>query len=143
MFRGFTLTPEFEVRYVAAQFDGYTETGSSANLTVGSRTVQGLEERAEATLAYVGYAGANRITLRVSGGALAQQRTSGPSVNIALLGRNLVATTPDGSSLNGLFAGAGVDWRIGRVALFASAEAVGTDDSTRTCTGRGGIRVVW
>src|SRR5258707_5630481 len=63
MFRGFTLTPEFKVRLVAAQFDGYTETGSSANLTVGSRTVQGLEERAVATLAYVGYAGAKRITL--------------------------------------------------------------------------------
>jgi autotransporter-like protein len=140
---GLTLTPAFKARYVAAYFDGYTETGSSANLTIGGRDVQAAEERAEATLAYVRNIGANRLTLRVTGGALAQQRTAGSTVNVALLGQNFVATTPDQANVTGLLAGAGADWQIGRVARFASAEAVGTNDSTKTYRGWGGIRVGW
>jgi hypothetical protein len=54
-----------------------------------------VQARVEATLAYVGNLGANRVTLRLTGGALAQQRTAGSTVNVALLGQNFAATTPD------------------------------------------------
>ena len=66
--RGFTITPAVKARYVEAHFDGYTETGSTANLTIGGRDFQAWEERAEITFANTGMIGANRITARVTGG---------------------------------------------------------------------------
>jgi hypothetical protein len=41
-----SLTPAARVRYVAAQFDGFTESGSTAN----ARTLQKVEERGDLTL---------------------------------------------------------------------------------------------
>jgi hypothetical protein len=39
-----------QVRFLYGSFGSYTETGSTANLTVNSQTVQTLEERAELKL---------------------------------------------------------------------------------------------
>ena len=45
-----TMTPNLRVRYLYGAFDGYTETGSNANLTVAGRAVRDLEERGEVKL---------------------------------------------------------------------------------------------
>ena len=45
-----TLTPSLQVRYLYGSFGSYTETGSTANLTVNGQTVQTFEERAELKL---------------------------------------------------------------------------------------------
>ncbi|MDB5600863.1 MAG: autotransporter protein [Xanthobacteraceae bacterium] len=141
--QGFSVTPALKVRYVAAYFDGYSESGSTANLTVGARDVQALEERAELTLATVKTFGENRVTYRVTGGALAQQRAGNGTIDLALLGQNLVATTPDQKTVIGGYGSAGLDWQVGRTALFAAGEFTSASDSSTTLSGKGGVRVVW
>lgn len=138
-----TLTPALKLRYVAAHFDGYTESGSTTNLTVAGRNVQALEERAELTLASVQNWNGNRIIVRNTVGALAQQRTGDSNVNVALVGTNFIAATPDKGNVFGLYGGAGIDWQIGRAVLFASGEVTGMTDNTTSFAGKGGLRVVW
>ncbi len=138
-----TLTPALKVRYVAAHFDGYTESGSSANLTVADRDFQAWEERAELTLASVQHWADSRIVMRGTVGALAQQQTGGSNVNIALVGQNFIAAVPGKDDLFGLYGGAGFDWQTGRIALFGSGEVVSRNDDSISFAGKGGMRVVW
>jgi hypothetical protein len=85
--RGFTITPALKARYVAAHFDGYTETGSTANLTVAGRDFQAWEERAELTFANsTMMANGSRVTARGHRRHSGQQRSSGGQVNIAFAG---------------------------------------------------------
>ena len=141
----FTITPAVKVRYLDAHFDGYAESGAGvANLVVAGRAFQAWEERAELTFANTfAVAGGHRVMVRVTGGALAQQRSAGGQVNIALVGQNFLAATPDRGSINGAFSGAGLDWQMGNVTLFASGEATGTNDSTHTFAAKGGARMSW
>lgn len=143
--RGFTITPAVKVRYVAAHFGGYTETGAGvANVSVAGRDFQAWEERAEMTFANTRmFANGHRVTARVSAGALAQQRSAGELLNVVLLGQNFIATTPDRSSVVGGYGSAGVDWQMGRVTLFALGEATYTNDVSRTYSGKGGARLTW
>ncbi len=141
--RGFTITPALRVRYVAAHFDGYTEAGSAANLTIDGRDFQAWEERAEITFANTRMIGASRVTARVTGGILGEQRSTGGQVNIALLDQSFLAATPDRGSIAGGYGSAGLDWQIGRVTLFAAGEATFTNDATKIYAGRGGVRVAW
>lgn len=140
---GVSVTPALKLRYVATHFGGYTETGSTANLTVGARDVQALEERAELTAAMVKQFGASRLTYRITGGALAQQRTGDGAVDLTLLGQNLVATTPDQKTVFGGYGGIGIDWQFGRTTIFAASEFTAADDSSKTISGKGGLRVAW
>jgi len=142
--RGFTITPAIKARYVAAHFDGYTETGSTANLTVAGRDFQAWEERAELTFANsTTTANGGRVTARVAVGILGQQRSAGGQINIALLGQSFLAATPDRGSVVGGYGSAGIDWQIGKVTLFAAGEATYTSDVARSYAGKGGARVGW
>ena len=143
--RGFTITPAIKLRYVAASFDGYTETDAgAANLTVGSRSFGAWDERAEITFANTStLPGGDRVTARVTGGILGQQRTSGGQVNVALVGQNFIATTPDRASIAGCYGSAGLDWQIGNVKLFVAGEATYTNDVALLYAGKGGVKVSW
>lgn len=142
---GFTVTPAIKVRYVAASLDGYTETGAvAANLTVGSRNFAAWDERAEITLANSStLSGGDRVTARVTGGILGQQRTSGGQVNVALVGQSFLVNTPDRSSVTGGYVSAGIDWQVGRATLFAAGEATYTNDVARSYAGKGGVKISW
>jgi outer membrane autotransporter protein len=119
--RGFAITPAMKLRYVAAHFDGYTETGSAANLTVAGRDFQAFEERAEITFANtLTMANGSHLTGRVTGGILGQQRSTGGEVNIALLGQSFLAATRDRGSIAGGYGSAGLDWQMGKLTLFAA-----------------------
>ena len=140
---GFSVTPALKMRYVAAHFGGYTESGSTTNLTVGARDVQALEERAELTAATVKTFGSGRFTYRMTGGALTQQRMGDGAVSLTLLGQNLVATTPDQKTVFGGYGGVGLDWQVGKTTLFAAGEFTAANDSSTTVSGKGGVRVAW
>jgi uncharacterized protein with beta-barrel porin domain len=138
---GWTVTPAARLRYLAASYDGFTETGSSANLTAGGRTLQNTEERADLTLTRTMLSDAGRFQVGVTAGVLGQQRTGSGTVNAILLGQALAFATPGKSSIGGGYAGASLDWRMrSGLSLFAAAEYTATSDSSNTVTGKAGLR---
>lgn len=141
---GLTLTPAIKVRYLKSHFDSYTETGSSADITVSGWDSAAFEERAELSLASVQYFGGDsRILFRMAGGALAQQRAGDSNVGLTFAGQSLFALTPDQRRVNGWYGNAGFDWQSGRFAIFAGGEITDTSDFAVTYSGKGGLRVVW
>jgi hypothetical protein len=131
------------VRYVAGMFDGYTESGSSANLTVGSRTLQDIEERAQAKLTHTMAFGPSEFLLTsVHVGVLGIERVGDTTVNTVLLGANLPFITPGKSSVGGVLGGAGLEWHTREgVSFFGAGEYLAMSDSSSTWTAKGGIRV--
>jgi Autotransporter beta-domain len=138
-----TLTPAARLRYVVAQFDGFSETGSSANLTVGSRTLQNIEERGDLTLTQTtNFASADQLRTSVHAGVLGLQRVGDGGVNAILLGQALAFATPGSSSVGGVYAGGGFEWRTAqRIDFFAAGEYTAMSDASRTVTAKGGVRV--
>jgi uncharacterized protein with beta-barrel porin domain len=140
-----TLTPTVRVRYLAAGFGGYQETGSAANLNVGNRLSHYFEERGGVTLTR-SFAGVAQGAFNVSGsaGIVGLQRAGDSNVNAVLLGQNLAFAAPGGGNVAGYFVGAGIDWRhASGVSLFAATEFNEMSDASRTLTGRGGIRIAF
>ncbi len=138
---GWTVTPAGRLRYLAANYDGFTETGSTANLTAGGRTLQNAEERADLTLTRTLLSDAGRFQVGLTAGVLGQQRTGSGTVNAILLGQALAFATPGKSSISGGYAGASLDWRTrSGVSLFAAAEYTAMTDSSNTVTGKAGLR---
>jgi hypothetical protein len=140
----YTLTPSLQVRYLYAAFDGYTESGSTANLTVGTRAVQDFEERGQLKLTRMQvFAPTAIIMTSIYGGALGVQRAGNTTVDATLLGQAIPFATPGKDDVWGGFGGAGLELRTGRVTLFASAEYLALSDASSVLSGQGGIRVAF
>ncbi len=138
---GWTVTPAARLRYLAASYDGFTETGSTANLTAGDRTLQNTEERADVTLTHTMLTGIGRFQAGVTAGVLGQQRVGSDGVNAILLGQALAFATPGKSSIAGASGGLSFDWRAPNgFSLFAAAEYTAMNDSSNTVTGKAGLR---
>ncbi len=139
---GWSVTPTARLRYLAASYDGFTEAGSTANLTAAGRTLEDVEERAEATVTRTMAGDAGRFQVGLTGGVLGQQRTGAGNVNAILLGQALAFATPGKASIAGAYGGASLDWQIrSNVSMFAAAEYTAMSDSSNTVTGRAGLRV--
>jgi hypothetical protein len=140
---GWSVTPTARLRYLAAGFGGYTETGSTANLAVGGRILQNIEERGDLTLTHVtNFTNADRLSTSTYAGVLGQQRIGDGGVNAILLGQALAFATPGKSNIGGGYAGFGLEWRTAKgVSMFASAEYTAMTDASNTVTGRAGLRV--
>jgi hypothetical protein len=134
----YSIVPVVRVRYLNASLDGYTESGSTANLTVGTRTIQDVEERAEVKLIVSVLQGASAS---VHGGVIGVQRLGDTTVNTVLLGQNMPFATPGKGSVSGLFGGLGLDWRYRNATYFAGAEYIGMSDSSSVIWGKAGVRV--
>jgi outer membrane autotransporter protein len=140
----YTLTPSLQMRYLYGSFGSYTETGSTANLTVNSQTVQTLEERAELKLTRTTMLNANfALLIDIIGGALGVQRVGSNSVNAALLGQAIPFATPGKDDVWGGFGGLGMEFRNANVAVFASGEYLALSDQSSVVSGKGGVRVAF
>ena len=139
------LVPSAKLRYLAAWYDSYTESGSTANLTVGERRLQSFEGRLQLGLT-------NAVVLPWGGllrtqsyvGALGYWRVGDDNVSALLLGQGLAFAVPGKDQASGWYYGSGIDISIGpAVRLFGEAESISLNDNSRTITGRGGIKVVF
>lgn len=138
---GWTLTPAARLRYLAANYDAFTETGSTANLSSGSRSLQNAEERGDLTLTRTLPFDTGRLQLGLTAGVVGQQRTGGGNVNAILLGQALAFATPGKSSIYGGYGGGSLDWRMRNgMSVFAAAEYTAMSDSSNTITGKAGLR---
>ena len=106
------VTPRLRVRYVGGELDGFSETGSMQNLTVGRRAINDLEERAEVELSTVHPLAGGTMKALVNFGAIGLERLGNPTINTVLLAQSLSFTTPgQRNAVGGVLA---PDWNIGR-----------------------------
>ncbi len=140
-----TMTPTGRVRYLAAGFGGYQESGSTTNLTVASRTSHNFEERGEVTFTHTSNpVPSQRMQISGTVGLLALQRAGDTTVNTILLGQNLPFATPGKNDVFGGYGGIGFDWRhVSGWTVFGAAEYTATTDSSRTATTKGGVKVTF
>jgi hypothetical protein len=140
----YTLTQSLRLRYLYAAFDGYTESGSTANLTVGTRTVQDFESRGELKLTRTQALGATAaIATSIYGGVLAVQRVGDPTVDAALLGQAIPFAAPGEDRVWGGYGGVGLAWRAARVTVFGAAEYTALSDDSTIVSGRAGLRMAF
>ena len=139
----YTLTPSARVRYLYGAFDGYTETGTTAPLTVGAQTASTLEERGELKLTRSAALGPiNQLSTSLAGGVLGTQRVgNATTVNAALLGQAISFAMPGKDDVWGGFGGLGLEWRSRNVSIFAAAEYLALADNSNVISGRAGLRV--
>jgi outer membrane autotransporter protein len=140
-----TLTPSARLRYVAGFFGGYTESGSTADLTVNSRTTQDIEERGELKLTHVtSFTPADQLFTSIYGGVLGLERVGDTTINTVLLGQNLPFVTPGQNDVAGALGGLGVEWRThAGVSFFGAGEYQALTDKSTNIGARGGVRVVF
>jgi hypothetical protein len=140
----YVLTPSVNLRYLYGSFDGYTESGTTAPLTVDTQTASDLEERGQLKLTRTQiFAATEALMTSIYGGVLGTQRAGSTKVDATLLGQAIPFATPGKDDVDGGFGGAGLEVRTGQVALFASAEYLVLSDSSSVVSGDGGIRVVF
>ncbi len=140
---GWTFTPTLRGRYVGAFLPGYSESGSSQNVTYGANSAHALEERLELKLtkAFRGEKGL-ASSIYVQAAALANQRIGSDSFNASLLGTDFTVTNPYARSTVGGLIGLGVEHQFDRqITGFAGADAALYSDSTLSFTGRAGVKV--
>ena len=122
--------------------DGYTETGSLANLTVGHRTINDLEERFDLTLAEVHSVAPGRtIETRARFGGLSYQRLGSDTIDVTLLGQQLSFATPGQRDVSGGYSSFGMSMHMqDGLSFFFDGEGYLMNDRSRIAIGKGGLR---
>jgi outer membrane autotransporter protein len=136
------VTPRLRVRYVGASLDGFSESGSMQNLTVGRRAINDLEERAEVELSTVHPLAGGTMKALVNFGAIGLERLGNPTINTVLLAQSLSFTTPGERNAVGGVLGAGLEyWPTPNVSVFLAGEGTAMSDKSASFAGKGGARV--
>ena len=124
----YTLTPSLQLRYLYASFGGYTESGTTAPLTVGTRTLGDFEERGQLKLTRTISGRTETLATSVYGGILGVQRVGDSTIGGVLLGQAIPFATPGEDNVWAGFGGAEVALRTGNVAMYLAAEYYGFSD---------------
>jgi outer membrane autotransporter protein len=142
-FKDLLVTPRVSVRYVGGSLDGYSESGSEQDLSVGRRAINDLEERVEvelSTLKPVSFGGTVKSTISI--GAIGLERLGDQTIDTVLLGQNLSFVTPGQANAVGGDLGAGIQYHpMSNVSLFVSAEGTAMSDRSYSGAATGGARV--
>jgi outer membrane autotransporter protein len=139
-FNAITVTPRLRLRYVGGALDGFSESGSMQNLSVGRRAINDLEERGEVELSTV--TGALKASATV--GVIGLERLGNPTINTVLLAQNLSFVTPGQASAVGGVLGLRMEYRArSNVALFAAGEGTVMSDRSDSWAATGGARVLF
>jgi hypothetical protein len=127
-FNAITVTPRVRLRYVGGRLDGYSESGSMQNLSVGQRSINDLEERGEVELSTISGAFKGSATI----GFIGLERLGNPNINTVLLGQNLSFVTPGQASAFGGVFGMRMEYRVmPNASLFVAGEATAMSDGAR------------
>lgn len=140
---GWQLTPTLRGRYVGAFMPGYTESGSTQNVSYDGNASHALEERAELKLTRT-FQNDRGLASSVYGqvAALANQRIGSDSFNAAALGATFVVSNPYARSTFGGLIGLGLDHQISReISMTAGVDATLSNDHTTAYIGRASVRV--
>ncbi len=140
---GWTLTPRGSVRYTYGSFEGYTETGSTMNLSYDDRSTQAVEGAFELKLSKAHRLESGKVaTLSVSAAALDTYNLGDADLNASLSGTDLtVSTMGDRNQFGGRF-GLGAELKLDASAtLFGGVAATGYTDDSWSVTGNAGLKV--
>ncbi|MCF6344093.1 MAG: autotransporter domain-containing protein [Devosiaceae bacterium] len=130
-----TLSPSAMIRYTSQAIDGYTETGSNSNATIGARTVQLLEGNLELAASKPLENG----TLTLAGGLDYRQALGAARQNVTLLGQVLAIPLDNSAQIIG-YASANASYQIGgNVMLDLSAKASFGTNGYKSVAGSIGI----
>ncbi len=134
-----TLTPSVSGRISMQQIDGYTETGSNANATIGARNVQVFEGNIE--LAATRKVDAGSFT--IAAGAQYRQNLGAGTQAVTLLGQNLAVPVNTAGSITGyLGLDATFDISGNSVLNLAAKAAIGANEY-KSISGSLGIKTVF
>lgn len=138
-----TLTPTLRGRYAGTFYDGYTETGSSQNMSVNGSSVHLFEERAELRLTNThSVVPGLPSQIYVQGGFFGQHRLGDDSLSASLQGVSFVLPSTNARDLFGASVGLGFDAKLSRnVNLYAGGDTAFYSNAGIAISARSGIKV--
>ena len=122
----YTLTPSLPLRYLYASFGGYTESGTTAPLTVGTRTLGDFEERGQLKLTRTISGRTETLATSVYGGILGVQRVGDSTMAACCCWAGDPVRFAREDNVWAGFGGAEVALRTGNVAMYLAAEYYGS-----------------
>ena len=140
---GLTATPTGRLRYVGAFLNGYTETGSSQNVTYGSSFSNMLEERAEVRLTKtVKSTDGLMSSFYVQTAAIAAQRVGSANFSASVLGTSFAVGDGYARSKAGASLGVGFNYKVApQFDLYGSLDGAAFSDKSYSVSARGGFKV--
>jgi outer membrane autotransporter protein len=138
---GSVWTPKASLRYDYGRFDGYAETGSDQDLTVGERTLGLLEGRIELTRSRTVALDADRkVTTSATAGLVFTTRVGDDTIAATLIGEDISFAAPGADQAIGVNIAAGIDCQLTK-ALSLTLKGEGTLTSDRSLSGQGSAGV--
>nr|WP_320144680.1 autotransporter domain-containing protein [uncultured Cohaesibacter sp.] len=140
---GWTLTPKGVFRYTHGFFEGYSEHGSSQNITYDSRTTDSVQAALEVKLTKQHrFANGQQASLSFVGSVLDIYNLSDSAINASLQGTDFTIATADDRNVIGGKLGINTELNISsQMTFFAGANAGAYTNSTWDYSGNAGLKI--